>query len=92
MFQIAYGNFSVDKALLADTTATKMAILPQQCFGKQPSLFTHLSAVRRLNTSQSDKVSFVDWSTIREGNWAELTFAKTSGIITRKREKKLANS
>ena len=28
----------------------------------------------------------------RQGNWTELTFAKTSGIVTRDREKKLANS
>ena len=31
-------------------------------------------------------------SAIRQGNWAELTFAKTSGTVARDREKQLANS
>ena len=31
-------------------------------------------------------------SAIREGNWAELTFAKTSVTIARDREKELTNS
>ena len=31
-------------------------------------------------------------SAIREGNWAELTFAKTSVTVARDREKELTNS
>ena len=31
-------------------------------------------------------------SAIREGNWADLTFVKTSGTVARDREKKLTNS
>ena len=35
MFHVLYGIFSVDKALLVDTTSTKMVISPQQCFSEQ---------------------------------------------------------